>query len=82
MKRLLTLILILTVNNLAGQEIKKINSERSTIGYTGNHYLHKWSADNTNISGLIQLDEKSILNIGKPLKNEIMIFSKFNNFKL
>ena len=64
MKRLLTLILILTVNNLAGQEIKKINSELSTIGYTGNHYLHKWSADNTNISGLIQLDGKSILNIG------------------
>jgi len=62
--RLIALLLILTVNNLAGQEIKKINSERSNISYTGSHFLHKWSADNTNISGLVQIDEESILNIG------------------
>ncbi len=71
--RLITLFLLLTINNLFSQELKKINSERSNIEYTGNHFLHKWSAENSNISGLIQINEGSILNIG--------VIAKVSDFK-
>ena len=71
--RLLAFILLLTSSNLISQEIKKIDSERSSISYTGKHFLHKWSAVDKNISGLIQIEDESISNIG--------IVAKVNDFK-
>jgi|TARA_B100001059_G_scaffold226222_1_gene254322 polyisoprenoid-binding protein YceI len=62
--RLFTLLLILTINNLTSQELKNIDATKSSISYTGNHFLHKWSAENNNISGLIKIDNKDVLNIG------------------
>ena len=62
--RLLTLILILTINNLTSQELKNIDNTKSSISYSGNHFLHKWSAENNNLSGLIKIDDENILNIG------------------
>ena len=62
--RLLTLILILTINNLTSQELKNIDNTKSSISYSGNHFLHKWSAENNNLSGLIKIDNKDVLNIG------------------
>ncbi len=66
--RLLAFIFLLASSNLTSQEIKRADSERSSISYTGNHFLHKWSAVNKNISGLIQIDDKSISNIGIVVK--------------
>ena len=62
--RLLTLILILCINNLSSQELKNIDTTKSSISYSGNHFLHKWSAENNNLSGLIKIDNENILNIG------------------
>jgi polyisoprenoid-binding protein YceI len=62
--RLLTLILILSINNLSSQELKNIDTTKSSISYSGNHFLHKWSAENNNLSGLIKIDNENILNIG------------------
>tara|TARA_B100001059_G_scaffold91856_1_gene90812 strand:- start:1813 stop:2337 length:525 start_codon:yes stop_codon:yes gene_type:complete len=59
-----TLFLILITFNLSAQEIKKVDSDKSIINYTGNHFLHKWSAQNKNISGLIQIENQTISNIG------------------
>ena len=59
-----TLFLILITFNLSAQEIKKVDSDKSIINYTGNHFLHKWSAENKNISGLIQIENETISNIG------------------
>ena len=56
--RLLTLILILTLNNLASQELKNIDTTKSSISYSGSHFLHKWSAENNNLSGLIKTDNE------------------------
>ena len=61
---LLTLILILCINNLSSQELKNIDTTKSSISYSGNHFLHKWSAENNNLSGLIKIDNENILNIG------------------
>ena len=71
--RIIALLLILTSSNLISQEIKRVDSERSSISYTGNHFLHKWSAENKNISGLIQIDNETIANIG--------IVAKVSDFK-
>ena len=71
--RVFALLIILTSNNLISQEIKKVDSERSSINYSGKHFLHKWSAENKNISGLIQIDNESISNIG--------IVAKVSDFK-
>ena len=71
--RILALLLILSSNSLISQEIKKIDSGKSKISYSGNHFLHKWSADNQNISGLIKIDDGLILNIG--------IVAKVTDFK-
>ena len=71
--RLLAFILLLTSSNLISQEIKKVDSDRSYISYSGKHFLHKWSAENTNISGLIQTENESISNIG--------IVAKVSDFK-
>ena len=62
--RLLTLILILTINNLTSQELKNIDTTKSSISYSGNHFLHKWSAENNNLSGIIKTDNEKIVNIG------------------
>jgi len=62
--RLLTLLLILTLNNLTSQELKNIDTTKSSISYSGNHFLHKWSAENNNLSGLIKTDNEKIVNIG------------------
>jgi polyisoprenoid-binding protein YceI len=62
--RTIYLLIALVTFNLSAQEIKKVDSERSTINYTGKHFLHKWSAENKNISGLIQIENDTISNIG------------------
>ena len=62
--RLLTLILLLTSYNLISQEIKRIDSDSSSINYSGKHFLHKWSAENTNISGLVNVEDENIVDIG------------------
>ena len=62
--RTIYLLISLVTFNLSAQEIKKVDSERSTINYTGKHFLHKWSAENKNISGLIQIENDTISNIG------------------
>ena len=71
--RIISLLLVLTTFNLSSQEIKRVDSEKSFINYTGKHFLHKWSAENKNISGLIQIDGESIMNIG--------IVAKVSDFK-
>jgi len=62
--RTIPLLLALVTFNLSAQEIKKVDSEKSVINYTGKHFLHKWSAENKNISGLIQIENETISNIG------------------
>ena len=62
--RTIYLLIALVTFNLSAQEIKKVDSERSIINYTGKHFLHKWSAENKNISGLIQIETETISNIG------------------
>ena len=62
--RTIYLLIALVTFNLSAQEIKKVDSERSIINYTGKHFLHKWSAENKNISGLIQIENDTISNIG------------------
>lgn len=62
--RILALLLILSTNSLISQEIKKIDSDKSKINYSGSHFLHKWSAENNNLSGLIKTDNEKIVNIG------------------
>tara|TARA_Y100000766_G_scaffold270045_1_gene267589 strand:+ start:30 stop:554 length:525 start_codon:yes stop_codon:yes gene_type:complete len=62
--RTIYLLIALVTFNLSAQEIKKVDSERSIINYTGKHFLHKWSAENKNISGLIQIENETISNIG------------------
>ena len=71
--RIIAFILLLTSSNLISQEIKRVDSERSSISYNGKHFLHKWSAENINISGLIQIEDESISNIG--------IVAKVSDFK-
>ena len=71
--RIISLLFALITFNLSSQEIKRVDSEKSFISYTGKHFLHKWSAENKNISGLIQIDGESISNIG--------IVAKVSDFK-
>ena len=71
--RLVAFILLITSTTLISQEIKRVDSERSSINYSGKHFLHKWSAENKNISGLIQIQNDSISNIG--------IVAKVSDFK-
>ena len=66
--RLIAFILLLASSNLISQEIKRADSERSSITYSGKHFLHKWSAENKNVSGLIQIENESISNIGIVVK--------------
>ena len=62
--RTIYLLLVLITFNLSAQEIKRVDSDKSIINYTGKHFLHKWSAENKNISGLIQIENETISNIG------------------
>ena len=71
--RFIAIILILTTSSLISQEIKRVDSDRSSISYSGKHFLHKWSAENKNISGLIQIEDEDISNIG--------IVAKVSDFK-
>ena len=71
--RIISFLLVLITFNLSSQEIKRVDSEKSFINYTGKHFLHKWSAENKNISGLIQIQNESISNIG--------IVAKVSDFK-
>ena len=71
--RIISLLFALITFNLSSQEIKRVDSEKSFINYTGKHFLHKWSAENKNISGLIQIENESISNIG--------IVAKVSDFK-
>ena len=71
--RFIAIILILTSSSLISQEIKRVDSGRSSISYSGKHFLHKWSAENKNISGLIQIEDEDISNIG--------IVAKVSDFK-
>ncbi len=71
--RIISLLFVLITFNLSSQEIKRVDSEKSFINYTGKHFLHKWSAENKNISGLIQINGESISNIG--------IVAKVQDFK-
>ena len=71
--RIIYLLLALITFNLSSQEIKRVDTEKSFINYTGKHFLHKWSAENKNISGLIQINGESISNIG--------IVAKVSDFK-
>jgi polyisoprenoid-binding protein YceI len=68
--RILALLLILSTNSLISQEIKKIDSDKSKINYSGSHFLHKWSSQNNNVSGLIQVNNDFITNIGVVAKVE------------
>ena len=71
--RFIAIILILTSSSLISQEIKRVDSDRSSISYSGKHFLHKWSAENKNISGLVQIEDEYISNIG--------IVAKVSDFK-
>ena len=71
--RIISLLFVLITFNLSSQEIKRVDSEKTFINYTGKHFLHKWSAENKNISGLIEIDSESISNIG--------IVAKVKDFK-
>ena len=73
MRTITFLITLLYTLNSSAQELKRINTENSIINYTGKHFLHGWSAENTNVSGLIQLNDSLISNIG--------IVAKVSDFK-
>ena len=71
--RTIHFLFVLITLNVCSQEIRRVDSEKSFINYAGKHFLHKWSAENNNISGLIQIDDESISNIG--------IVAKVSDFK-
>jgi len=69
MKKTLLFTLLISFN-LCSQELWKIDSNSSFIKYSGNHYLHNWNAQNNKISGLLNIDNTSINNIGVIAKVE------------
>ena len=71
--RTIHFLFVLITLNVCSQEIRKVDSEKSFINYAGKHFLHKWSAENNNISGLIQIEDESISDIG--------IVAKVSDFK-
>ena len=40
--RIISFLLVLITFNLSSQEIKRVDSEKSFINYTGKHFLHKF----------------------------------------
>ena len=63
MKKTLLLTLLISVN-LCSQEFWEIDSNSSFIKYSGNHFLHNWDAQNDEISGLLDIENGTIDNIG------------------
>ncbi len=63
MKKTLLFTLLISVN-LCSQEFWEIDSNSSFIKYSGNHFLHNWDAQNDEISGLLDIENGTIDNIG------------------
>ena len=63
MKKSLLFTLLISFN-LCSQELWKIDPNNSSIKYSGSHYLHNWNAQNNKISGLLNVEDISIKNIG------------------
>ena len=72
MKKLI-FIFVLSVNILSAQEILRVDNSISSISYSGTHFLHNWDATNDNITGLIELNDNQILQIG--------VIAKVKDFK-
>jgi len=71
--RKLIFIFVLSTNFLSSQEILRIDNSISSISYSGTHFLHNWDATNDNITGLIELNDNQISNIG--------VIAKVKDFK-
>ena len=63
MKKTLLFTLLISVN-LCSQEFWEIDSNSSFIKYSGNHFLHNWDAQNDEISGLLNIENGTIYNVG------------------
>lgn len=63
MKKTLLFTLLISVN-LCSQEFWEIDSNSSFIKYSGNHFLHNWDAQNDEISGLLNIENGTIDNLG------------------
>ena len=63
MKKTLLFTLLISVN-LCSQEFWEIDSNSSFIKYSGNHFLHNWNAQNDEISGLLNIENGTIDNVG------------------
>tara|TARA_A100001037_G_scaffold217803_1_gene195612 strand:+ start:216 stop:746 length:531 start_codon:yes stop_codon:yes gene_type:complete len=60
-----TLLFTLLISfNLCSQELWKIDTDNSSIKYSGTHFVHNWNAENNKISGLLNLENGRINNIG------------------
>jgi polyisoprenoid-binding protein YceI len=62
--RYLFLTILFSSNFLFTQETVRVNTGLSSISYSGKHFLHSWNSENTNISGIIEVDDKKISNLG------------------
>ena len=67
MKKTLLFTLLISVN-LCSQEFWEIDSNSSFIKYSGNHFLHNWDAQNDEISGLLNIENGTIDNVGVSAK--------------
>ena len=63
MKKTLLFTLLISVN-LCSQEFWEIDSNSAFIKYSGNHFLHNWDAQNDEISGLLNIENGTIDNVG------------------
>ena len=76
MKKTLLFTLLISVN-LCSQEFWEIDSNSSFIKYSGNHFLHNWDAQNDEISGLLNIENGTIDNVGVIAK--VKDFNSGNN---
>lgn len=58
------LTILFSSNFLFTQETVRVNTGLSSISYFGKHFLHSWNSENTNISGIIEVDDKKISSLG------------------
>jgi polyisoprenoid-binding protein YceI len=66
-----TLLFTLLISfNLCSQELWKTDLDNSSIEYSGSHFIHNWSAQNNKISGLLNIKNSLIGNIGVIAKVE------------
>ena len=66
-----TLLFTLLISfNLCSQELWKIDLDNASIEYSGSHFIHNWSAQNNKISGLLNIKNSLIENIGVIAKVE------------